>query len=182
MMPARMACKSFCARNWADLGLWAAGHGFWCSVSRRGCLPRVPLWDFLWSSWHGSARAGLLWDAEVCHSTSWNSGGVISLRPLPVERGPGQGFIPPTPSGQPPRGRRVLVSHFLPTLWGSFLSLKPCWAWKGMKTSERIFFSAQVSIGFAFLPSIKANPLTQTTNHIWFSLYKGDFFSLFLKR
>lgn len=101
-----MTCKSFCARNWADFGLWAAGNGFWCSVSPQGRLPRVPLWDPLWSSWHGSARPGLLWDAEVCHSTFWNSGGVISLRPFPVDHGLGRGSHPPTRSWMAlPQGR-----------------------------------------------------------------------------
>ena len=166
MMPARVTCKSSCARNWADFGLWAAGDGLWRSVSAGLPAPSplvrllVELLTWECQGWAPVRCWGLpqhfleLWWSNFSQTFprgAWSGAGV---------------HIPPPPVGWPPPGRRVLVSRFLPTLWGASLSLKPRWVWKRMKTSKRIVFSAQVSIGFAFLPSIEANPLTQTTNHI----------------
>ena len=183
MMPARMTCKSFCARNWADFGLWAAGNGFWCSVSPRGCLPWVPLWGSLWSSWHGSARAGLLWDAEVCHSTFWNSGGVISLRPFPVEHGLGQGFVSPHPQldGLPQEGG--CWSPFPAHLVGSLPQFETS---LGLKKDENVRANRFLSTGQYWICfSAQHRSKSLNTNHKSYLIQlvqRWLFLSLFFKR
>lgn len=127
--PARMTCKSFCARNWADFGLWAvdsrSGNVFWFSVSLRDRLPKDPFCEPSWSnpSWalvlgsFGMPRFAMaLLELQCDNSCSVSVTEVVGLWDFSLWRVDwGRGFIPPSPQIQsPPPGKKCWLPASCP--------------------------------------------------------------------